>query len=173
MTASVLTHCLISTQINTVRNKPGRFETVASARGVKINEVASMDEAQCIAKFNGGQTIVRVGDSNTRYESLAFNEFLEQGTILSSLARNGDEGKGQIDDLTFWNRPPGYSPPRSGDGSHLRRMDKKYKACPDDKKYACYEDGPAPVPRYSPTKKPTKPSGGRYMPTYKPTRGSD
>ena len=87
----------------------------------------TQDEAQCIAKFNGGQTIVRVGDSNTRYESLAFNEFLEQGTILSSLARNGDEGKGQIDDLTFWNRPPGYSPPRSGDGSHLRRMDKKYK----------------------------------------------
>ncbi len=30
--------------------------------------------------------------------------------------------------LTFWNRPPGYSPPRSGDGSHLRRMDKKYKS---------------------------------------------
>jgi hypothetical protein len=30
----------------------------------------TQDEAQCIAKFNGGQTIVRVGDSNTRYESL-------------------------------------------------------------------------------------------------------
>ena len=28
----------------------------------------TQDEAQCIAKFNGGQTIVRVGDSNTRYE---------------------------------------------------------------------------------------------------------
>ena len=44
----------------------------------------TQDEAQCIAKFDGGQTFVWVGDSNMRYESLAFNEYLEQGTILSA-----------------------------------------------------------------------------------------
>ena len=84
---------------------------LALALGATAASALTQDEAQCIAKFDGGQTFVWVGDSNMRYESLAFNEYLEQGTILSSLARNGDSGKGQIDDLTFWNRPPGYSPP--------------------------------------------------------------
>ena len=32
----------IISNINTVRNSPGLLETVASARGVKINDVASM-----------------------------------------------------------------------------------------------------------------------------------
>lgn len=65
------------------------------------------------------------------------------------------------------------APPRSCFLKKGKKKGKCLEECPDDKAYACYEDGPAPVPRYSPTKKPTKPSGGRYMPTYKPTRGSD
>ena len=68
------------------------------------------------------------------------------------------------------------APPRSCYLFKGKDKGKCFEECPNDKKYACYEDGPAPVPRYSPTKKPTKPSGGgggRYAPTYKPTRGSD
>ena len=56
----------------------------ALALGATAASALTQDEAQCIAKFNGGQTFVWVGDSNMRYESLAFNEYLEQGTILSA-----------------------------------------------------------------------------------------
>ena len=68
----------------------------------------TQDEAQCIASFNGGQTFVMSGDSNMRYEFLALNEYIEKGTIMSSLSRNGDKNKGQIDDggLSFWTDVP-------------------------------------------------------------------
>ncbi|CAH0372315.1 unnamed protein product [Pelagomonas calceolata] len=90
----------------------------------------TQEEAQCVASFNGGQTFVMSGDSNMRYEFLALNEFVEKGTVMSSLSRNGDKNKGQIDTLSFWTDVPipQYDPLRTKDGSHMRRMDKKYKS---------------------------------------------
>ena len=46
---------------------------LALALGGTAASALTQDEAQCIAKFDGGQTFVWVGDSNMRYESLAFN----------------------------------------------------------------------------------------------------
>ena len=90
---------------------------LAVAAAEKANGKYSQKQAQCLLK---DRKIAILGDSNSRYWSLSFNQFLDQGILLNCYNKKGCTDRKTHDKYEIWTQAYG----RSGDGTHLQRMTK-------------------------------------------------